>query len=46
MGCIQPKKQFKVQIIGLLEEMDSFIDQNAPHVCSDVWRHGFYLGDT
>ena len=24
------KKQFKVQIIGILEEIDSFIDQNAP----------------
>ena len=27
---IQPKKQFKVQIIGILEEIDSFIDLNAP----------------
>ena len=23
-SCIQPKKQFKVQIIGILEEIDSF----------------------
>ena len=23
-SCIQPKKQFKVQIIGILEEVDSF----------------------
>ena len=25
-SCIQPTKQFKVQIIGILEEIDSFID--------------------
>ena len=24
MGCIQPKKQFKVQIIGIMEELNSF----------------------
>ena len=23
-SCMQPKKQFKVQIIGILEEIDSF----------------------
>ena len=26
---IQPKKQFKVQIIGILEEIGSFIDQKC-----------------
>ena len=26
---IQPKKQFKVQIIGIFEEIDSFIDQKC-----------------
>ena len=28
---IQPKKQFKVQIIGILEEIDSFIDQKCTY---------------
>ena len=25
-SCIQPKKQLKVQIIGILEEIDSFLE--------------------
>ena len=27
----QPKKQFKVKIIGILEEIDSFIDQKCTY---------------
>ena len=30
-SCIQPKKQFKVQIIGILEEIDSFNDQKCTY---------------
>ena len=30
-SCIQPKKQFKVQIIGILEEIDSFYWQKCTY---------------
>ena len=37
--CIQPKKQFKGQIIGILEEIDSFIDQKCT-----AWKWAKKLG--
>ena len=40
--CLQPKKQFNVQIIDILEEIDSFIDQKCTY---EKWTTTYpYMG--
>ena len=40
--CIQPKKQLKVQIIGILEEIDFLYDQNCAYEkVQKIWAPPF-----